>query len=295
VLSHTALARSLFDSVRHAILTAARGKKLPEPYSNVQAIGRLYRGILESYVRSVFEFAYPDQIVCIPEDEHEKRADFLIWFPDKVIIVEVKGTHFVGLDHAASLSIEERHKELEKIGLPKAVDQLESTIRALRRGDIKGLPMQTRDWTVTPIVPLVVTEERLPQVPGCWEAFYGPLCAPLDELSAAGPLARLRFLTVSNAERLPDAKMPQNLPTMLLQWGADRSVLELNWSRFLQTRNVSPKNGFMRRRFSEMVGFFAQRLGLDAEKLDIPPGEETNARRTTPSTEMGEQDSANTR
>jgi len=288
VLSHTALARSLFDSVRHAILTAALAKKLPEPYTNKQAIGRLYGSVFESYVRSLFESAYPDQVLRVPEDKHEKRADFLIWFPDKVIVVEVKGTHFVGVNHASFLSIEERQKELEKIGLRKAVDQLEATIRALRRGEIGGSPMPPYDWTVTPIVPLIVTEERMPQVPGCWETFYGPLCAPLKKLSAAGRMGRLRLMTVGSVERLPDAKMPEDLPTMLLQWGADRSVMELNWSRFLETRNVSFENTFVRRRFFETVKLLAQRLGLDAEKLAIPPDEKTNGRPSPPTSSIGE-------
>jgi len=267
VLNHTALGRSLFDSVRHAILTAALDKRLTEPYTNEQAIGKLYGKIFESYVFSAFKSACPERVWSIPEDNREKRADFLIWFPDKVIIVEAKGTHFVGLDHASFLSIDERLKELEKIGIPNAINQLESTVRALRRRDILSPSMPSYDWTVTPIVPVIVTEEQIPQVPGCWDAFYGPFCAKLNELTDAGPLAKLRLLTIRDVERLPDMRAPHDLATIFIRWGADPSLMELTWGSFLSKQGVSFQCSFIPGRFREMIKYLARRLGLDETRL----------------------------
>ena len=161
-LNHTVLGRSLFDSVRHAILTAALESRLPDPYSNQQAIGELYGKVFESYIFSVFDAAFPGQVYRIPEQAGEQRADLLIWFPDKVVIVEVKGAHFVGLHHASFLAVDERRTELQSVGLPNAASQLEATVRAVRDGEIPVPGMPRYDWTTTAIVPLIVTEERMP-------------------------------------------------------------------------------------------------------------------------------------
>jgi hypothetical protein len=261
VLNHTALGRSLFDSVRHAILTAALEKRLPKPYTNEKAIGRLYGKIFESYVFSLFKSAYPERVWAIPEDNRKKRSDFLIWFPDKVIVVEAKGTHFIGLDHVSFLSIDKRRKELEKIGIPNAINQLESTISAIRRQDIVSPSMPSYDWTITPIVPVIVTEEQMPLVPGCWDVFYGPFCAKLDGLTAAGPLAKLRLLTIRDVERLPDMQAPHDLATMLIRWGSDPSLMELTWGSFLSKQGVNFQRFFIPGRFCEMMKYFARRLG----------------------------------
>jgi hypothetical protein len=279
VLNHTALGRSLFDSVRHAILTAALEKRLPTPYDNKQAIGGLYGEIFESYIRSIFEFLFPGQVRRISEDKANQRADFLIWFPDEVIVVEVKGVHFVGKDHASFLSIDERREELTNVGMPHAIGQLGSTICALRTGDIIYAPrtedvvapsMPTYDWTITPIIPVIVTEEQMPQAPGCWDAFYAPLCAKFDELAAAGPLGKLRLLTVGDVERLPDLPAPHDLATMFIRWGADQSLRELTWGSFLAAQHVRFQGCFMVGRFADTLRFLARRLGLDETKLAMP-------------------------
>ncbi len=279
VLNHTALGRSLFDSIRHAVLTAALEERLPARYNNRRAVGGLYGEIFESYVRSIFECVCPGQVSRILEDRDDQRADFLIWFPDKVIVVEVKGVHFVGKDHASFLSIDERREQLTNVGMPRAVDQLVSTIYALRTANIVYAPptgnavrpsMPSYDWTITPIIPVIVTEEQMPQVPGCWDAFYAPLCAKLDELTAAGPLAKLRLLTVGDVERLPDLRAPHDLATMFVHWGADPNLRELTWHSFLATQHVNFHGSFILGRFVNTLKSLAQRLGLDETKLVMP-------------------------
>ncbi|MBN1359039.1 MAG: hypothetical protein JW993_00525 [Sedimentisphaerales bacterium] len=267
VLNHTVVGRSLFDSIRHEVLTAARDGRLPEPYTNVKAVGDLYGKIFEKYILSIFRSAYGDQVWRIPEDNRERRADFLVWFPDKVVVVEVKSSHFIGLSHASLKSTAERQEELEKIGIPIAVDQLTSTIDALRRGDIVAPTMPAYDWTITPIIPLIVSEEQMPQVPGCWNALYRPLCSALDETIAVGPLGRLRLLPVGHVERLPDLQAPLDLATMLYQWGSDRDLAEWPWDSFLSKRNVTFSGSFMPGRFRRVVKFLARRLGLDETRI----------------------------
>ena len=132
VLNHTALGRSLFDGVRHAILTAALGKRLPEPFTTAKAVGGLYGALFERYIIGILRHLFPHQVIKIKEEGREKRCDLMVWFPDKVVLVEVKGEHFIAKDHVAYMNLDERRKELRGIGLPKAVAQLTATIKALR-------------------------------------------------------------------------------------------------------------------------------------------------------------------
>lgn len=97
-LNHTALGRSLFDGVRHAVLTAALAKQLPEPFNNPAAVGGLYGKLFQRYVIGVLKQACGDRVVEIPEGA-APRCDLLISYPDKIILIEVKAEHFVAKCH----------------------------------------------------------------------------------------------------------------------------------------------------------------------------------------------------
>lgn len=278
-LNHTVLGRSIFDSIRHAILTAALDERLPEPYTNERAVGELYGKVFESYICSLFRGIFPDRVYRIPEIAGEQRADFLIWFPQRVIVVEVKGVHFVGLKHASYLSIDERRAELSRIGMPNAINQLASTIRAIRAGQVTAPSMPSFDWTMTPIVPVIVTEERMPQVPGCWDAFYGPMCEPLADLSGAGPVTRLRLLNIDDAETIADLESSDDLGALFVCWAGDSSLMELVWGGFLATQEVRYRRRFIPDRYWETMKFLARRLDLDEKKLtcsDVSPEQEAD-------------------
>lgn len=279
-LNHTVLGRSLFDSVRHAILTAALDSRLPEPYTNEQAVGNLYGKIFESYIYSIFSDTYPGRVLRIPEVAHEQRADFLIWFPNSVIVVEVKGVHFVGLDHASYMTIDQRRAELNKIGMPNAINQIASTIRAIRAGEIIAPSMPSYDWTITPIIPVIVTEDRMPQVPGCWDAFYSEMSKPLDDLSGAGPLCRLRLLNIADVEKIADLESSDDLGTLFIRWSTDSPVTELAWVSYLNTQDVGYRRRFVPDRYFETIKFLTQRLGLDESKIKNPTSGESKGRIT---------------
>jgi len=267
VINHTVLGRSLFDSLRHEILTAALRNGLEEPYTNEKAIGQLYGDIFEPYIQQLFETAFPGQVYRIPEDANEKRAVLLIWFPDMVVLVEVKGEHFRACSHASFLSIEERLAELKEKGLRKAIRQLASTVQAIRRGDIRAPSMPPYDWTVKRIIPVIVTEEQMPWVYGCWDAFYGPLCTGLEKLKPMGPISELRLLTVTEVEHLPGVELGHDFATMLARWAADRNWMEFTWGAFLTAQGISLQSHFMSARFVETIKLLAQRLGIDEAQL----------------------------
>ncbi len=271
-LNHTVLGRSLFDSIRHAILTAALDGRLPKPYTNERAVGELYGKVFESYIWSLFRDVFPDRAYRIPEAAGEQRADFLIWFPHRVIVVEVKGVHFIGLKHASYLSIDERCAELRRIGVPNAISQLASTIRAMRAGKVMAPSMPSYDWTMTPIVPVIVTEGRMPQVPGCWDAFYGEMCEPLEELTGAGPLSKLRLLNIDDIETIADLESYDELGAQFIHWAADPKVTELPWGNFSATQDVCQRGRFLPNRYLETLKFLARRLELDEAELGRPEG-----------------------
>jgi len=168
----------------------------------------------------------------------------------------------------------ERHAELAKIGMPNAINQLASTIRAIRAGKVTAPSMPSFDWTMTPILPVIVTEERMPQVPGCWDAFYGEMSEPLDELAGAGPLSKLRMLNIDDVETIADLESSDDLGAMFMRWGADSTVTELPFRSFMATQDARLRRRFVPDRYWETMQFLARRLGLDERMVERPDGPE---------------------
>lgn len=265
VLNLTALGRSLFDGVRHTILTAALRRELPDPWNHPAAIGNLYGNIFERFVQGVLETAFPGRVHRIPHGASE-RADFVIPFGHAVVVLEVKGEHFIGLDHASFISLEDRRRELEDVGLPKAISQIASTIGALRSGAIDVLGPNV-DWTITPVVPVIVTEERPPQVAKCWDELYETFMQPLKDLEGAGPIARFRLIPIDDLEILPDITLADDFGTTCLKWANEPDLSDSMLSAYLSAKGYDWRNGLMIDRYVEVMHFLAGRLGLDAEKL----------------------------
>ena len=266
VLNHTALGRSLFDGVRHAVLTAAHERRLPDPYRNAKSVGGLYGRVLQRYVTKLLRLAFPDRVIEIPEGT-DRRCDLLIWFPDKVVLVEIKGEHYAAVDHASYLTLEKRHEELCRIGIPKAVKQVSTTMQALRNGTLPIAGLPAYDWTTTPIVPLVVTEERTPQVPMVWEQLYGPFDRPLETDRAAGPVGKLRLLSVDEVETLPDITGAEGFASLLYRWGSTPDYYDMPWLAFLDTRGIRWTGQYVQSQFLETMRFLAGRLGLNRNAI----------------------------
>lgn len=268
VLNHTALGRSLFDSIRHAVLTAVLDERLTGPHREKEAIGHLYGQIFETYAHQLLKEAFPDRVYRIPES-NEQRADFLVWFPDKVVVIEAKSGHFVALRHASYLSLGERREDLRNMGIPNAMSQLRATICALRAGTIRPPGIPNYDWTTNAIVPLILTEERLPCVPGCWDTLYADLSSDLENLRAAGPLAHLRLVTLTEAERLSDIRGCEDAATLLWQWSENPQLTELTWGAFLQSQGIRYAHDSIDAHFVQMMQFLARRLGLDPSRIRL--------------------------
>ena len=258
----TALGRSLFDGIRHAILTAALEGRLAAPYNSPDAVGGLYGRVFEQYVLQVLERAFGPQLIRIREGDNE-RCDALIWLPDKIVLVEIKGEHYIAKDHASYMSLDERRDELCKIGIPKAVRQICQTMSDLRDGKLKLPDLPSYDWTITPIIPLVITEESTPQLPGIWDRLYASFDEPLQEGRGVGPVRRLRLLSVDEIEIAPDLGGPENFATALWRWGVDAEFCEMPWAVYLQSKSIGCTEEYMRQAVQDAILCLAERLGLD--------------------------------
>jgi hypothetical protein len=266
----TALGRSLFDGVRHAILTAACEGRLAAPYNSAQAVGGLYGRVFERYVLQVLERAFGPQLIRIPEGDNE-RCDALIWLPDKIVLVEIKGERHIAKDHARYMSLDQRHDELCKIGIPKAVRQICRTISDVRAGTLRLPDLPCYDWTVTPIVPLVVTEELTPQLPGIWDRLYASFNQPLQGSRGAGPVGRLRLLSVDDIEMVPDLAGPENFATVLFQWGLDAEFCEMPWAAYLQSKSVDCTEKYICQAVRDAILCLVKRLGLAPARIRRQP------------------------
>lgn len=269
ILNLSALGRGLFDGVRHAILTAASEKRLPETFNSVRRVGGLYGEVFEKYIQDLLQTAFPKRVVKIPENDFPGNADFLIIFPGKIVVIEVKSEHFVTKHHYKLMTIRERQFEIESVGLKKAVGQIESTIKALRNFNLKPLGLGYYDWTTTPIIPLVVTDEEYPLFPQCWRFLYEEVEKPLMLLnSGVGPVGRLRILSIDEVEMLPDLTGSIDFATLLLQWGSDPSKFEYPFRNYLLECNQNHvSNDFMYKRWREVCQTLADRLGFDTLKI----------------------------
>jgi len=262
LINLTALGRSLFDGIRHAILTAAIDRRLAAPYHSVKAVGGLYGQVFQQYVLQVLERAFGPQLIRIPEGEKE-RCDALIWLPDKIVLVEIKGEHYIATNHASYMSLDERREELRKIGIPKAVSQICQTMTDLRDGKLRLPDLPNYDWTITPIIPLVVTEELTPQLPGIWERLYASFDEPLQQTRGAGPVARLRLLSVDEIEMVPDLGGPENFATALCQWGVNAEFCEMPWVAYLQNKSMACTEAYICQAVRDAILCLVERLGLD--------------------------------
>ncbi len=265
VMNLTAVGRSLFDGVRHAILTAALSHRLPEPWNDAGAVGSLYGRLFERFVQGLLEKAFPGRVNKIPTANQE-RADFIIPCAKCVMVVEVKGEHFRGLDHPAFATLDERMKEIEAVGLPKALRQIAGTIGALRRGEIQ-VPDLPEDWTTTHVVPVVVTDERLPQVPGCWDKFYATLMEPLDELKGAGPIAPFRLISLDDLESVIDLRVDDDLGSLCLKWAHEPKLKDVPFPWYLHACGIKWDCPAIKDRFLKTMYVLAGNLGMNVEDL----------------------------
>jgi hypothetical protein len=268
IINLTALGRSLFDGVRHSILTAALEGRLESRFCHIKRLGGLYGELFERYVLSVFESAFPGRVVKISESEFPGNADCLICFPGKVVIVEIKSGHFAIASHYKLMTIQERVSELQDIGISKATRQIQKTARNLRDYTLKLPRLPHYDWTITPVIPLIVSEDHFPVFPLAWRYLYEEIEKPLLLLQdGSGPIAPLRMITLDEVEIVPSLSAKTDFSSLLLNWGRDFGLRERSFTNYLHACGHVCSNDFMLNCWTAATRLLATTVGINPEEL----------------------------
>ena len=266
ILNHTAVAQSLFGGIRHDILTAALEKRLPG--YNQKTVGGLYGKLLERYVGELLEEKHGSRVKKIPEAQHPGLADYVVVFPDRIIVLEVKGEHFRAVDHFCLLTLDERRREIERTGIKKSAQQVKATIEALVNGKLAAF-VGKPDWTTTTIAPCIVTEEEFPLFPMCWERVYASAISEIESLPKGRcSVGSLRMLNLTDLETAIDIDSSEDFATILLKWGRDPELADYGLRNFLHGRGYTLRDDFVRSRIASVSDGIAAQLRLGS--LSIP-------------------------
>lgn len=265
ILSVARVADALFEGVRHAIQTAhlEGDSRIPR----LADIGKAFGLVFEEYVQQILDEAFGERLVHLPRSDQVKRADGLIVYPNRLIPYEIKSKHPRAAGRRGPRTTEEREQELESIGVGDAAEQLAATISELRNGNLDKFLGKHYDWTITPIIPMIVTAETVPLVWNMWRRFE-TLTQPIAALPMQDQLTRVRFLDIADVERLPDLVHMADVCGVFLEWANNAETFELPLLRHLNVAGHQLSNDFLLRRHGTIMRFLAERHGLDASKLD---------------------------
>lgn len=265
VLNISALGRSLFDGPRHIVTTAS----LRSERGELERAGGLYGEVFEAYTMRCLKDQFGDRVIKIPETIFPGNADCLVLSGNSVIVMEIKSEHFVARDHCKFMSVEERLNEIGDTGITRSVSQICRTVGNLRKGIFsKRLDLPAYDWTVTSIVPLIVTDEEFPFYSLLWEPLYKPLEAPLRKMNdGAGYVARLRLLSVDDIEMLRDVSTGMDFSQLLMHWGNDPTYYEVPLKTFIFAKNIKVGNEHRVKDLKSAFRYLSSRLGLDPNDI----------------------------
>jgi hypothetical protein len=268
ILNLSALGRSLSDGPRHVILTAA----VQGGNRESRRVGGIYGEIFEDYVLGFLGNQFADRMVPLPASSKRRGADCLILFPDTVVVVEIKSERFTSKKHYKLLDREQRIRQIRKTGVDRSVDQICSTIQTLRRGEFaRTLKIPRYDWTITPILPLILTEEEFPKPALFWDDIYNEVESPLRAMSGgAGDVLKLRLLSVDELEIVPEIRPYVDFGRILCSWANDRKGYDLTFKNFLLSNGYSIDSSSSIERVVCSYKQLAQRLGLDANAIKNP-------------------------
>jgi len=268
ILNLTSLGRSLFDGIRHTILTSELEKERSSVKNIIKRLGGMYGQVFEKYVLKLLEEVFADRFIKIPEDKYPGNADCLVLFSDKVLVIEIKSNHFAAIQHYKQKIIEEYQSEISAAGFKKGISQLKSTIRKLW-GYKLGLPqLPYYDWTIKPIIPIIVSEEHVPLFPLVWTQLYNDLEETISDLQdGSGKLGRLRFLSIDDVEIIPNLEINIDLATLLLAWGNDIEKSEFTFRNYLHSSGYHFSDKFMFDKCKDSCRTLESRLGFDPDNL----------------------------
>lgn len=264
VCNVTALAHAIFSGIRHAILAASLDGKSGIP--NRQELGGLYGQILQDYALGILKGAFGDRLVRIREEDFDGMADCLIVYDDRILVVEIKNAFAAARGARGYMTFAQRTAQIEKLHIRKAAKQISKTIVALRAMRIADDRIPDYDWTISKIIPIIVTIEQLPQMWKMWR-LYSPLIESIEQQPMSELIARTRFISMRDLELFPDLVDVCDLGRVLWQWANDEEHFECPLLFYCKRKAIPFRHRFLFERFREVSEALADRFGLDKSEL----------------------------
>jgi|GEM_PF-4458400 len=267
MVSTPAAIDSIFSGVRHAVITnIVENHHGDERRRLLKAFGGDLGQLFEEYADRILSDAFGAQLWRVPDDTPGESADYILPYRDRVLVIEVKGSYWAGLDHRAAINLDQRFEKLIRLNIKKAVGQIENTIRMLRASELACTRMPNYDWTCTRIVPLIVTIEAIPRVPGLSD-FFAPLFQPLTQVAMSELVSSPRLISIEDLDVVPDLALNEDFGQVMLQWAHDLETQDWPLEVHLSHSNIIIDRAYFRERFHSTVKSVCERFGLDARKL----------------------------
>lgn len=274
VLSRSALGRALFDGVRHAVLAHCQTRA--DRNRAIQLLGSTYGYIFEDYVGRLLRDCFSDRVLRIPHERFPGCADYVILYPDKVLVIECKSGHFLASDKYRLRPLADwQHDIKEKIKLGDAVEQIANAIQLLRSNRRAELDptLSSFNFENSVFVPVVITDEDLPFPITGWDELY----AWFDvQLRAACPdvslVSRVRLVPIDEVEWLIDIEGSIDIASTLMRWAHDDRRYGFTLKNFLLSHGFSIGRRHAVENYGRTVQYLAREFGLevDLRTPDLP-------------------------
>ena len=223
-LSFAGLANSLMDGVYHAVVTAAlRSGQTKKVQHRLQHVGGVFGRLYEQQANDLLGSKYDDRLIRCPrrKDTGNEAADALLLCDKGLIVFQTKSRHVLAKQKYVLRTPRTLNEYFERIGLVEAVEQVCRTIEACRAAQVEGLP---EHWSQedTPIQPIVITQERVPEFSLIRDAISTVTAIPKSYKSIR-PVILMSSKDVENVVSLPPSDDLWGVLTDYLNSGAKES------------------------------------------------------------------------
>lgn len=265
VINLSYLGRCLTDGVYHTVLSYALKTE-----KSAARVNGIYGEIFEFYVEKLLKECFEARLIKIPDSLG--FADYLVVYENRVLVLEVKHGRLNEISLYKCKSVDERKKDLRKASIYKAGGQLRKTVAELRTNDdLRTLLPFKYDWTVTPIVPLIVTELPYPQDRLVYDELYGDVAESLAQLKdGRGIMEKLGLLSVQDVETLLSLKDRFNVGELANKWRNDKECWDGSFYDYLISKEISGLDNYMKQVSYEGFVHLGKKLGIDTNRLHKP-------------------------
>jgi hypothetical protein len=254
VLNYEALGEAVLSGPRHELVKNCKHDK-----GCITEVGGELGILFEEYVDEYLRAAFGDNLIKVPRDVKEKRADYVVSYESHVVVLEVKSGQFRA-DFRTLQTLDEFKAALKPI-VGGAIEQIKVTVESLQEYRLLKDVIGLRDWATTVVIPIVVTFEKLPLIPDKGLVFDA-LEEPLSRLSGIGHVVPVRYLHVSDVEMLPEVVNRTDFPRLMAKWARDSRTADESFKTFTSHESDRWKVAYFNNRCREFGTQVSSRLEL---------------------------------